>query len=702
MPRGPYTSRGASRPFMDMLCTMPGSPRKWSPWKWDTKTRETCMKLNLLSMNCRWVPSPQSNRMTSGPRLIATALTFRFGVGHDPDVPRNTTCMDPFLKGRRPLTSLDSVPSEGRCRVPDQSGPRRKPPTSRCLRVLGGRVGRGTWMHAGTRPAGRRRHGFPIPRPFASGWRSRTGQLSPETPRPGRPMDGVRRWRERATHPRPVQSRVPRGGDAVSPPRRSDNGRRSLSREPDGEKDGGAVNEDPRSKPSKPRPRRGIGPRRLREDSRVPFRRHGTIPQDGRNDKGSPGTPRHNYIAESGCRAGSCMRSIDGRSLDLEDVIAVARKGEPVRLAPAAATRVDASRRALEKVVAKGSLAYGVKTGFGELANVAISDADVRALQLNLLRSHAIGLGPPLRRDEVRAALLLRANTLAMGYSGVRRILVTRLLDFLNRGVHPVIPSRGSLGASGDLAPLAHLGLVLVGEGEAEVAGQILPGAKALAKANLAPLVLQSKEGLAIINGTSVMAGGGAILVNDGLRLAKDAQGAASMALAHVALGMAVLAGFSERRIARLVDTRLSELPPFLTEKSGLNSGMMIVQYVAAGYASDNKVLAHPASADSIPTSANQEDFVPMGMAAALKARQSLENAARVVALEVLAAAQGLEFLKPLRPGVGPRAVHAFVRSGVPPLAGDRSLSPAADRLLEWMETGGLLKAGGGPAGRLA
>src|SRR5881397_1877258 len=191
MPRGPYTSRGASRPFIDMLCTMPGSPRKWSPWKWDTKTRETCMKLNLLSMNCRWVPSPQSNRMTSGPRLIATALTFRFGVGHDPDVPRNTTCMDPFPKGRGPLTSLDSVPSEGRCRVPDQSGPRRKPPTSRCLRVLGGRVGRGTWMHAGTRPAGRMRHGFPIPRPFASGWRSRTGQLSPETPRPGRPMDGV-------------------------------------------------------------------------------------------------------------------------------------------------------------------------------------------------------------------------------------------------------------------------------------------------------------------------------------------------------------------------------------------------------------------------------------------------------------------------------------------------------------------------------
>src|SRR2546428_457853 len=306
-----------------MLWTIPGRPRKWSPWKWDTKTRETCMKLSLLSMNCRCVPSPQSNRMTSGPRLIATALTFRFGVGHDPEVPRKTTCMD--------------------------------------------------------------------------------------------------------------RSRTPAGLNAFW-------------------------------------------------------------------------TPRESYIAEPGCRGGSCMRSIDGRSLDLDDVVAVARQREPVRLDPAAAKRVDASRRALEKVVAKGSLAYGIKTGFGELANVAISDADVRALQLNLLRSHAIGLGPPLRRDEVRAALLLRANTLAMGYSGVRRILVTRLLDFLNLGVHPVIPSRGSLGASGDLAPLAHLGLVLVGEGEAEIDGQILPGAKTLAQPKLAPPVPQPQEGPPTTTGTSGMA----------------------------------------------------------------------------------------------------------------------------------------------------------------------------------------------------
>jgi len=177
---------------------------------------------------------------------------------------------------------------------------------------------------------------------------------------------------------------------------------------------------------------------------------------------------------------------------------------------------------------------------------------------------------------------------------------------------------------------------------------------------------------------------------------------ALAMALDHVALSMSVLAGFAERRIARLVDTRLSDLPPFLTRKGGLNSGMMIVQYVAAGYASDNKVLAHPASADSIPTSANQEDFVPMGMSAALKARQSLENAARVVALEILAAAQGLEFLQPLRPGVGPRAAHEFVRSQIPALIDDRSLAPDANRILEWMATGELLRAVESLSGRLA
>lgn len=506
------------------------------------------------------------------------------------------------------------------------------------------------------------------------------------------------------------------------------------------------------------------------------------------------------------------MISLDGRCLDLDRVVAVARGNERVRISPEAARRIDASRRALEKAIAKGAVAYGIKTGFGELANVTIPDADVRKLQLNLLRSHAVGQGEPLGTDAVRAALLLRANTLALGYSGVRRLIVTRLLDLLNRGVHPVIPSRGSLGASGDLAPLAHLGLVLVGEGRAEYRASTSAGREALRKAGLKPLVLQAKEGLAIINGTSVMAGVGALAVHDGLQLLKDAQVAGSiafealrgspkpyddrlvslkpqpgareiarnmrlllrhseiipshrgphrvqdpytlrcipqvlgacraamdqaasalrvemnaatdnplifpegtsvsggnfhgqavaMALDQVALAMAVLAGFTERRIARLVDTRLSELPAFLTEKGGLNSGMMIVQYVAAGYASDNKVLAHPASADSIPTSANQEDFVPMGMAAALKARQAVDNAAHVVAMEYLAAAQGLEFLKPLKPGLGPRAAYSKIREEIPPLADDRSLAGEVDRILEWMREGTLLVAAEAASGRLA
>ena len=498
------------------------------------------------------------------------------------------------------------------------------------------------------------------------------------------------------------------------------------------------------------------------------------------------------------------MLAVDGHRLTLDDVVRVARENEKVRLAPAAAKRVDASRHALERLVKGSTVAYGIKTGFGELANVSIPDEDVRQLQINLLRSHAVGQGTPLPTDAVRAALLLRANTLAMGHSGVRRGLIELLLEMLNRGVHPVVPSRGSLGASGDLAPLAHLGLVLVAEGEAEVAGEVLPGKEALAKADLEPVTLDTKEGLALINGTAVMTGVGALALADALALLKDAQVAASlsfealrgspqpyddrlvalkpqagarevarnlrrllrgseivpshpgthrvqdaytlrcipqvlgavrstldyaaevvrvemnaatdnplifpedgvsvsggnfhgmaaaMALDHAALAMAVLAGFTERRIARLVDTRLSELPAFLTRKGGLNSGMMILQYVAADYASQNKVLAHPASADSIPTSANQEDYVPMGMAAALKARDAVDNAAHVVALEYLAAAQGLEFLKPLRAGLGPRAAAARIRREIPPLEEDRPMSREVGRVLTWMRSGELVGA---------
>ncbi len=507
------------------------------------------------------------------------------------------------------------------------------------------------------------------------------------------------------------------------------------------------------------------------------------------------------------------MLTIDGRSLTLDDVVRVARRHEKVRLAPAASRRVAAGRRALERILKSGAVAYGIKTGFGELAHVTIPEADAKRLQLNLLRSHAVGQGELLRTEEVRASLLLRANTLAMGYSGVRHALVVQILEMLNRGVHPVVPSRGSLGASGDLAPLAHIGLVIVGEGEAELHNEVFPGKKALDRAGLEPLELETKEGLAIINGTAVSAGVGALVVSDGLALLKDAQVAASMsfealrgspqpfddrlislkpqagaqevaanlrrllkgseivpshtgphrvqdpytlrclpqvlgacraaldhaaevvriemnaatdnpiiipedgesltggnfhgqalamALDHVALSMAVLAGFAERRIARLVDTRLSELPAFLTKESGLNSGMMVLQYVAAGYASENKVLAHPASADSIPTSANQEDYVPMSMAAALKAREATANAAHVVAMEYLAAAQGLEFVEPLKAGVGPRAARRRIRENIPPLGPDRSMSDEVRVVLGWMKAGELVAAAERAAGRLA
>ena len=504
---------------------------------------------------------------------------------------------------------------------------------------------------------------------------------------------------------------------------------------------------------------------------------------------------------------------IDGHRLDLDDVVRVARAGERVQLAPGALRAVDASHRALLKIAKSSAPAYGIKTGFGQLADVAIPESDVQALQLNLLRSHAVGRGDPLPTDAVRAAVLLRANTLALGYSGVRHELVDLLLEMLNRDVHPVIPSRGSLGASGDLAPLAHLGLVLAGEGQAEVHGDRMPGKEALRRVGLEPLVLQSKEGLALINGTAVMTAVGALVLHDAYGLLKDAQVAASisfealrgspkpyddrlvslkaqpgahevaanmrkllkgseiipshkgphrvqdpyslrcipqvlgacraaldyaaaavrvemnsatdnplilplqatslsggnfhgqavaMGLDQAALAMAVLAGFSERRIARLVDTHLSELPPFLTKHSGLHSGMMILQYVAADFASQNKVLAHPASADSIPTSANQEDWVPMGMAAALKARQALDNASEVVAMEYLAAAQGLEFRAPLQAGVGPRAAHDFLRRAIPPLEEDRPLHGEVSKIREWMRLGDLVAAAERTAGRLA
>ena len=506
------------------------------------------------------------------------------------------------------------------------------------------------------------------------------------------------------------------------------------------------------------------------------------------------------------------MFRIDGTTLTVGDVVAVARDGEKVAIAPRARQAVERSHRAVLRIVERGDLAYGIKTGFGQLANVAIPPSQVRELQVNLVRSHAVGTGPPLTREQVRATMLLRANALAKGYSGVRVEVVQRLLDFLNRDVQPVVPSKGSLGASGDLAPLAHLALVLIGEGEAEVGGRAVPGAIALRRARLRPLRLESKEGLSLINGTSVMAALASLAVYDGRRLLKDAQVAASlsfealmasavpfdvrvarlkplpgsmavaanlrrllrgseiipshrgphkvqdaytlrclpqvlgavgealdyaarvtaveinaatdnplvfpdgsvrsagtfhgqslaMALDFLALAWCVLAGFAERRIARLVDAHLSGLPPFLTRRSGLQSGMMVTQYTAAALASEAKVLAHPASADSLPTSAGQEDWVSMGQTAALKCLQAMDNARRVVGLEYMAAAQGLEFLRPLRPGLGPRAAHRALRAVVPKLEADRPLGTDLEKILVLMGRGTLVGAAERASGRLA
>ena len=507
------------------------------------------------------------------------------------------------------------------------------------------------------------------------------------------------------------------------------------------------------------------------------------------------------------------MLAIDGESLTVEEVVRVARGGEPVKLSHLALTRVEAGHAALLRIVRSGKPVYGVTTGFGQLENVPISKADLLRLQENLVRSHAAGAGPPLHVDDVRASILIRANALAKGYSGVRHEVVDLLLGMLNKGVHPFVPSRGSLGASGDLAPLAHIALVMIGEGEAYVGEKRMPGGAALRAAGLKPLRLEAKEGLAILNGTAVMAGLGCLLVADALGLLKDAEIAASMsfeglrgspapfdarlarlkkqvgqhlvagnmvkllrdseivqshkgphrvqdpyslrcipqvlgacfesiqyarqvleieinsatdnplifpetteslsggnfhgqslamALDFLGLGLTVLGAFSERRTARLVDPQLSELPPFLTEHGGLQSGMMILQYTAAALASENKVYAHPASADSIPASANQEDHNSMGQGAAVKARHILENARRIVAIEYLCGAQGLEFRKPLKAGLGPRFAHRLLRKSVPRLTTDRSMSADIEHVVGMMRAGEISKVVEAQVGRLA
>jgi histidine ammonia-lyase len=497
---------------------------------------------------------------------------------------------------------------------------------------------------------------------------------------------------------------------------------------------------------------------------------------------------------------------LTGDDLTIDDVWAVGVGGAAAALSDAARMKMARAREVVE-AVAHGSSehTYGVNTGFGRFVSRTIPEELTRELQLRLLRSHACGVGDPYPAEVVRSAMLLRANALAKGFSGARVATVEVLLDCLNHGVVPHVPSRGSVGASGDLAPLAHLALPLVGEGEAYFEGRRLGGAEALSSAGLEPIVLEAKEGLSLVNGTQFMAAIGALGVVRARRLAKAADiacalslealqgsrtsflpqihqarplggqidsaanvlallegsavieshrwcdkvqdayslrcapqvhGASRDLLAYVettvatevnaatdnplvladdgmlvsngnfhgqplafaldALAMAAseLANISERRVERLVNPSLSDgLPAFLTVDGGLNSGFMIPQYVAASLVSENKSLCHPASVDSIPTSAGQEDHVSMGNAAGLKAWQVLANVENVLAIELLAGAQAVEFLAPLEPGVGPRAARDAVRSISPRLTDDRPLSDDIAAVAAALRDGSLVSA---------
>jgi histidine ammonia-lyase len=506
---------------------------------------------------------------------------------------------------------------------------------------------------------------------------------------------------------------------------------------------------------------------------------------------------------------------LTGDDLRIGDVWQVAIGDADAALSDDARTKMRAARELVERA-AHGTRehTYGINTGFGRFVSQSIPEEQTEELQLRLLRSHACGVGEPYPTEIVRAAMLLRANALAKGNSGARIDTVELLLDCLSRGVLPRVPSRGSVGASGDLAPLAHLALPLVGEGEAWYQGELLPGAEALAAAGLEPTRLAAKEGLSLVNGTQFMAAYGALGVVRARRLAKAADigcalslealqgsrtsfipqihrlrplrgqadsaanvlrllegsaineahkwcdkvqdayslrcapqvhGAArdlldyvegtvavelnaatdnplvlvedellvsngnfhgqpvAFALDALAMACSELANISERRVERLVNPNLSDgLPAFLTADGGLNSGFMIPQYVAASLVSENKSLCHPASVDSIPTSAGQEDHVSMGNAAGLKAWQVLANTERALAIELLAGAQGVEFLAPLEPGVGVRAAHAFVRSLSPRLRDDRPLAADIEAVAVAIRAGSLIAEVEAQAGALA
>jgi len=485
--------------------------------------------------------------------------------------------------------------------------------------------------------------------------------------------------------------------------------------------------------------------------------------------------------------------------ITLEDLVTIARKDTRVRLAKDSGKRIVKSRALVEKWVREEKIIYGVTTGFGALSDVTISKKDTRQLQQNILMSHATGVGDLLDEETVRAVMALRIKELAGGHAGIRLKSVQHLIDFLNRSVHPVIPEKGSVGASGDLAPLAHLALVLIGKGEAFYDGRRMSGSEALKASGLQPLVLEAAEGLALINGTQVMTAIGGLAVHDAVMLSKMTEIAAAMTLevlmgsraefdprihqvrphpgqaaaadnmdrithnseiitSHkdcgriqdaytlrcspqvhgaskdaiayarnvvetemnsstsnplifsesqefllggnfhgqpVALAMdflcmavAELASISERRIERLVNPQLSGLPAFLVSDGGLNSGFMIAQYTAASLVSENKVLAHPACVDSIPTSANKEDHVSMGTIAARKCREIVKNAEYVIAIELMCAAQAMDLFTNMKSGEGTLAAYKAIREVVAHLDKDRILSKDIEIIRSLMRSG--------------
>jgi histidine ammonia-lyase len=493
---------------------------------------------------------------------------------------------------------------------------------------------------------------------------------------------------------------------------------------------------------------------------------------------------------------------INGQDLTLQQLVQVARQNHQVAMEEPAKNRVLKSREIVDGIVRDNKVVYGITTGFGIFSQVNISTDDCKKLQRNLILSHACGAGRLLPTDAVRAIMLLRANALSKGFSGIRLSTLETLIEMLNKGVHPLIPEKGSLGASGDLVPLAHMILPMIGEGKAEYKGKVMPGAEAMKSAGIPVVELVEKEGLALINGTQAMTGIGALAVNDAIELVKisdiasaltiealrgikdafdprthmirphkgqaataenilsltenstfitrqgelrvqdayslrcvpQVHGASKDALRgveekvlieinsvtdnpivlesgevisggnfhgqpmalsfdYLGIAMAELANVSERRLERLINNQLNDLPPFLVNDGGLHSGFMITQYAAASLVSENKVLAHPASVDSIPSSANQEDHVSMGTIAARKSREIIENAKRVLATEIMAACQAIDFRKGFELGKGTSAAYRTIREAVDFVSEDRIMYDDLEKITELITSSKLLNS---------